>query len=427
MRNRTDIELEEVFLWRMIHNPLLLQEGIGRECFYSSANRKIYEAIANQIRERGLTRGKIDLTGLRAALDDDDKAQLVACAEQARSPYPDNVVVETLKERWLRRQLTERNQELGRALEDAGSVEDICEEIVDISRKINRVTHGDSEGFLVPRDLDQYFSYLEELDGTSDMYLKTHMPQVDSLLGGGLESKTLTTIAGATGMGKTSLALAMVKSQFDAGQEVKTLFISGEMSREKVMQKLVTSYCDVDLSHLQHGLTAEEWTKLSQAMQTLQKMPLRIVDRPLTLTQVQQEIQETRTLLGGLDLVIIDYLQIMRTDLSKGSRALEIGAYTNGLVQTASLENLRIIQLAQVNRNVESRQNKRPGLSDLRESGSIEQDSSYVLLVYRDEYYNPETADRNMAEVILAKNRFGATGKANVLFFEGEFLDREQS
>jgi replicative DNA helicase len=171
---------------------------------------------------------------------------------------------------------------------------------------------------------------------------------------------------------------------------------------------------------MRNGRLAEsDWPKISQAVARLGDAPLYIDDNPnTTVMEIRAKARRLKARVGNLGLIIVDYLQLMSGSSSSENRQLEVSAISRGLKILARELEVPVVALSQLSRNLEARSDKRPVLADLRESGSLEQDADVVLFLYRDEMYNPESADRGSAEVIVAKHRNGPTGKLQLAFLD---------
>ena len=228
----------------------------------------------------------------------------------------------------------------------------------------------------------------------------------------GLNKSDLILLAARPGVGKSSFALNIALNV--AKQSKKTVAVfSLEMSKEQLLTRLISSEGLVDLSRLMTGrLSANDWGKLTQAARVLRQTDIRIDDNPM-LTAADMNAKCRR--LENLGLVIVDYLQLMTSSGGKGyageNRQQAVSDISRMLKIMAKELNVPVVCLSQLSRANEKRDNKRPMLSDLRDSGAIEQDADIVIFLYREDYYNEDTENRNIAECIIAKNRHGETGK----------------
>lgn len=237
----------------------------------------------------------------------------------------------------------------------------------------------------------------------------------------GLRKGNLITVAGRPAMGKTGFACCVAANLAMAGKPV--LFFSLEMSKQELTQRMLSSVAQVDSYALQQGrLDRDQWRRLSEANELLLYAPLAIDDDPtLTVPQMLSRARRVRAEWGELALVVVDYIQRVKPDQSRrdGTQAEEVGAVAQGLKTLSKLLDVPVMALAQVSRAVEKREDKRPMMSDLGESGIIERESDSVSFLYRPSYYAPKESEKEpieTAEVVVAKNRHGATGVVPIRF-----------
>ncbi|MEN9272084.1 MAG: replicative DNA helicase, partial [Gloeomargarita sp. DG02_3_bins_56] len=233
----------------------------------------------------------------------------------------------------------------------------------------------------------------------------------------GFQRSDLIIVAGRPSMGKTSFCLNIARN-IAATHRLPVALFSLEMSKEQLVYRLLASEARIESTRLRTGRIAEqEWPNLNQAISNLAQLPIFIDDSAsANLMEIRSKSRRLQAEQGNLGLVLIDYLQLMDSGSHSDNRVLELSRMTRGLKTLARELQVPVIVLSQLSRGVEHRTNKRPMLADLRESGSIEQDADVVIMLYRDEYYNPDTPDRGISEVIIAKHRNGPTGVAKMLF-----------
>jgi replicative DNA helicase len=239
----------------------------------------------------------------------------------------------------------------------------------------------------------------------------------DMLLG--LQDSTLSIVAARPGQGKTSFALgAALNCAITTRKPV--LFFSMEMGHLELTKRLLASEAKIDARKLSTGkLSENEWPKLNHAVGRLAELPFFIDDNPhCTVMEMRAKARRTKARYGDIGLIVVDYLQLMATPRRSESRQVEVSELSRGLKILARELDAPVMCLSQLNRQLEYRQDKRPMLADLRESGSIEQDADVVMFIYRDEYYNPESDQRGMAEIIVAKHRNGPTGSTRLAFLD---------
>ena len=233
----------------------------------------------------------------------------------------------------------------------------------------------------------------------------------------GFQEGDLIIIAGRPSMGKTALALNVGQHvAIDLGMPVAVF--SMEMAAEQLAMRLLGSVGRIDAHRLRTGrLTDEDWPKLSEAMERMHTAPLHIDETPaLNALELRARARRLAREYGKLGLIIVDYLQLMSASSMGENRATEISEISRSLKSLAKELKVPVIALSQLNRTVEQRTDKRPVMSDLRESGAIEQDADVILFIYRDEVYNPDSPDKGIAEIILGKQRNGPIGRVQLRF-----------
>jgi replicative DNA helicase len=233
----------------------------------------------------------------------------------------------------------------------------------------------------------------------------------------GLQPGDLIIIAGRPSMGKTSLALN-IGEHVAIDQGLPVAVFSMEMSAAQLALRMLSSVGRLDQQRLRTGrLHDEDWPKLTSAIQKMHDAPLYIDETPaLNALELRARARRLYRTCGRLGLIIIDYLQLMSATGTGENRATEISEISRSLKALAKELAVPVIALSQLNRLVEARTDKRPVMSDLRESGSIEQDADLILFIYRDEVYNPNSADKGIAEIIIGKQRNGPVGRVNLRF-----------
>lgn len=234
----------------------------------------------------------------------------------------------------------------------------------------------------------------------------------------GLQPGDLIIVAGRPAMGKTSLGMT-VAHQAAMNNRVPTAVFSLEMSKAQLVQRMLCSEAMVDMQKVRSGnLSETDWNKMTEAAARLAGIPLYIDDSPgLPVRQVRAKARRLKAE-KGLGLIVIDYLQLMQGAARSENRQQEIADISRSLKALAKDLEVPVIALAQLSRSVEQRDKKRPIMSDLRESGSLEQDADIVMFIYREEYYKPDTEKRGIAEIIVAKQRNGPTGTVELAFLK---------
>ena len=237
----------------------------------------------------------------------------------------------------------------------------------------------------------------------------------------GLQAADLVVIAGRPSMGKTSLAMNLAENAA-VGSKLPVAVFSMEMPGHQLAMRMLASLGRINAHRIRTGqLQQEDWPRLTSAMGLLDEAPIFVDDTPaLTPLELRSRIRRLVREHGDLGLVIVDYLQLMQTGDNSENRAVEVANITRALKVVAKESAVPVVVLSQLNRGLEQRPNKRPIMSDLRESGAIEQDADLILFIYRDEVYNEDSPEKGTAEIIVAKQRNGPTGTVRLTFL-GEY------
>lgn len=235
----------------------------------------------------------------------------------------------------------------------------------------------------------------------------------------GFQPSDLIILAARPSMGKTAFALNIAQNVAVRGEKNVAIY-SLEMSEVQLMQRMVCAEANLDASRVRTGdlNTDDDWTKMTMGIAALSEAPLFINDTPgISIHEIMQSARELKRE-HGLDMIIIDYLQLITSGRRTENRQQEVSEISRLLKQLARELEVPVIALSQLSRAVEQRQDKRPMMSDLRESGSIEQDADIVAFLYRDSYYNADTENKELAEVIISKQRNGPTGTVELVFLK---------
>jgi replicative DNA helicase len=311
-------------------------------------------------------------------------------------------------------------------------------EIVDAAQSkmmlLSEVTGKDGSGpqsiadvmMNVSRRIDELYELKGETDVTG---LATGFRGLDKMTTG-LHPGDLVILAGRPSMGKTAFALNIVEN-VGITQRKPVLVFSIEMISEQLGLRMMSSLSQIHAQRVRTGRIYDgEWSRITDALGKVQDAPIWIdEDSGITSAEMRSRSRRIHRECGGLSLIVIDYLQLMGSEGGEDNRAIELGKITRGLKRLGKELQCPVIVLSQLNRGLEARPNKRPIMSDLRDSGSIEQDADIVIFLYRDEVYNPDSLDVGLAEIIVGKQRNGPTGKV-VVSFAGEltkFTDQEHN
>ena len=425
--------MDELLVRQMPHSPEAEQAVLGAmlidaECvkdvmdqlrpedFYLRANREIFETIYSMFVYSkpidGVTvAGEMEKNGL---YNDNTRSYLLQLMEA--TPTSANVMeyAKIVRDKALMRAVaTAAGDITAMVQEGTGSAGDLLEAA---EQKIYAIRRGRNAQSMVTigvvlQDVMERLAELTAAGGEKVPGLSTGFSAVDSKING-LNDSDLLLLAARPGMGKTSMALNVALSAAKESGKTVAIF-SLEMSREQLVTRLIATEGLVENTRLVTGnLRESDWVKIAEAASALSRTDIRIDDNPL-LTVADMNAKCRR--LDNLGLVVIDYLQLMTSAGGKGysgeNRQQAVSDISRMLKIMAKELQVPVLCLSQLSRANEKREDKRPMLSDLRESGAIEQDADIVMFLYRDDYYNEDSEKRNIAECIIAKNRHGETGK----------------
>ncbi|AAQ00879.1 MULTISPECIES: replicative DNA helicase [Prochlorococcus] len=418
-----NLEAEEAVIGGILLDPDAINriaDLVQAEAFYLSAHRKIFRT-ALMLNSQGKP---TDLTSMSAWLADTGELEsiggnnrLVELVEKISSTASIEQVAKLITDKFLRRQLIRSGNEVIKLSFDQSMP---MEELLDkAEQKIFSISQEKPSKGLIPTAeiLTSTFNEIESRSlGTAMAGIPVNFYDLDAMTQG-LQRSDLIIVAGRPAMGKTSIVLNLAKNVAQI-HDLPICVFSLEMSKEQLTYRLLSMEVGIESGRLRTGrLNQEEWPLLGQGINTLGQLPIFIDDKPnLGVLEMRSLCRRLIAEQGkDLGLIVIDYLQLMEGS-TPDNRVQELSRITRGLKAMARELKVPVIALSQLSRGVESRTNKRPMLSDLRESGSIEQDADLVLMIYRDEYYNPETPDRGITEVIVTKHRNGPIGTVKLLF-----------
>ena len=410
-----DKEAEQGVLGAIIHNNQALYQAVELlqpDHFFSPAHREMFQAMID-LTERKDPVDEITLGHyLRAKNQLDQVGGLVYIAELVDlTPVASNVAVyaEIVREKFQLRSL------INSALEIAVKGKESPENVPDLIHQAENVfqtlaAHSQVRSYAHLKDLlARNFAQLEAVQdrGEGMVGLPTGFRELDRMTNG-LQPSDLIIVAARPSMGKTSFAMNVARQAAKQSKKPVVVFTL-EMSAAQLAMRLLCCEARVDSHKLQQGnnLDENDWDNLAAAAANLSEAALFIDESPelspLGLKAIARRIQSEH----GLGLIVVDYLQLMRSTRRRESREQEIAEISRGLKAVAKELNVPVLACAQLNRALENRPNKRPILADLRESGTIEQEADLVMFIYRDEVYNPETEDMGIAEIHIAKHRNG--------------------
>ncbi len=399
-----------------------LMEEVRPADFYSPSNQTVYEAM------KGLfdTGKPIDTVTVSELIFKDSKNSTSINASYI-ARLVDNVPSSANFERYI--EIVLEHSHRRKLLKASGRIELLAmamdkeiHSVLDEAEQTIFTASDDAigDGLVGVTDvLEGAIERIEEIEnrGTGLSGLPTYFTDLDNYLSG-LQEGNLAVIASRPSMGKSSLALNIGTNVAKEGKVVA--FFSLEMTKEELVQRVLFSEAKVTSGDARKGqLGPEKWSRVVEAASKVNNLPLYFDDAPvITVTDIRAKSRRLKSA-KNLDLIIVDYLQLMQSS-SGDNRQQEIAEISRNLKNLARELKVPILALSQLNRAAEAREDKRPRLGDLRESGAIEQDADIVMMLYRDDYYNPGTDVPGVAEVNIVKNRSGMTGKVE-LFFSKEF------
>lgn len=293
-------------------------------------------------------------------------------------------------------------------------------EVLAINEQNSRGKRGFQSMQLLVKDVSQRLIDIYQNQRDSDVTgVPTGYPNLDRELAG-LQRGDLIIIAGRPSMGKTSFAINIAEN-IGVKQELPVAVFSLEMGGDQLAQRLISSVANIDAQKLRKAqLADEEWAAFSKAVHRLEKKPIYIDDTPaLMISELSSRARRLMNQTGPLGLIVVDYIQLMTGRAGSDNRSTELSEISRGLKALAKELNCPVIVLSQLNRSLEQRADRRPIMSDLRESGAIEQDADVIMFIYRDVVYNKDTPDKNLAEIIIAKQRNGPIGTLRMVFKGG--------
>ena len=419
-----DIEAEQAIIGSMLTDKdavIAAIEILREQDFYREDNRIIYSAILNLYNRSE----PIDIITLKAELKSMGKLEAVGGLEYIvqlpdKVPTTSNVeqYIKIVEEKSMLRALIKTADELiTLGYDPTQEVEQVIDtaekKIFEVMQKKNQKGYSSMKDILIDT-----FTQLEQLYNQKEMItgVPTGFADLDYRTSG-LHNSDLILVAARPAMGKSAFALNIATHAAVRGKVPVAIF-SLEMSKEQMANRILCSEAMVDSAKVRTGkIDDEEWGKLAAASGELSEAGIYIDDTPgISVMEIRAKCRKMK-LEKNIGLVVIDYLQLVQGSNRKGgSREQEIAEISRSLKILAKEINVPVIALSQLSRAPEQRVDHRPMLSDLRESGSIEQDADIVMFLYRDDYYNEDTDKKNIAEVIIAKHRSGATGTVELLW-----------
>lgn len=413
----------------------VIADKLSENDFYTLDHRVIFRAITQLARE-DKPFDTVTVTERVEAMTPESKPDLPYIGSLAlNTPTAANIAhyADIVKERSLLRALARIGNECARkATEKQANSGEVLESVEQALFSLGQSRSGRDfvdvrQGLITVVDtIEKHFESGEPVTG-----ITTGLHDLDQMTAG-LQPADLVIVAGRPSMGKTGFGMGLVRAVLDKYEDGHVQVYSLEMTAEQILFRLVSQSSHLPMQNLMQGkLGDDDWSRLSEAMGKIDKQAdrLQIDDSPsLTPTVLRAKARRAVRKHGTPKLIVLDYLQLMRTDGKPENRNLEITEISRSLKALAKEMNCPVVALSQLNRALEQRANKRPVLADLRESGAIEQDADLITFIYRDEVYNPDTQERGTAEIIIGKQRNGPTGVVRVAFLseQARFVDFAQ-
>ncbi|MBD2498213.1 replicative DNA helicase [Nostoc sp. FACHB-280] len=419
------IEAEEAILGGIMLDPAAMSRISDRlvaDAFYVNAHKDIYQA-AQRLYSQGLPTDLLCITnwlsdnGLLFRIGGRNK--LATLVDRTVTAVNIDALADLVMEKYQRRQLIKAGTEivqLGYATEA-----EFTNVLDEAEQKVYGIAseHSASDLVHISHALANTFTEIEARHaGTVAPALSTGFYDLDNLLGGGLKKGRLYVLAARPSVGKSALAGNLALNVAKTGKLPICVF-SLEMSIEEYTQRFLSSESGIENNFLERGAISEgQWQPLSGAISQLSEQQIFINDESCpSLNEIRSQVRRISSHYGGVGLVIVDYLQLMAEAAdSKANMTERVAEISRGLKKLAKDLDVPVLALSQLSREVEHRNDKRPILSDLRSSGAVEQDSDFVIMLYREELYNEDTPDRGIAELIIRKQRNGPTGTVKLLF-----------
>lgn len=422
-----NIEAEQSVIGSMLkYNEVISEvlEALTSEDFYKESHKVIFEAIFNIYQKNG----NVDMITLIEKLKSNDKLEAAGGISYITELSGSTLYTGTLKSHIqiisdksvLRSLIKAANEIVDQSYNNQGNVD----EVLDLAEKkifgiAEKSTNSDFEG--IETVLDRGFKIIESIYNNKGQLhgVPSGFPDLDAMTSG-FQKGDMILIAARPSMGKTTFALNITEhAAIKSGKSVAVFSL--EMSKEQLAYKLLCSQASVDMLKLRTGnLDDKDWENIARASGPLSNAKIFIDDTAgISVMEMRSKCRKLK-IEHGIDLIVIDYLQLMSGSKGSESRQQEVSEISRSIKALAKEMECPVISLSQLSRAPEQRADHRPMLSDLRESGSIEQDADLVMFLYRDEYYNKETEDKNIGEVIIAKQRNGPVGTVKLAWL-GQF------
>ncbi|MBD5142696.1 MAG: replicative DNA helicase [Oscillospiraceae bacterium] len=421
------LDAEQTILGAILINPDVMEiimEQVKYECFYIEQHRELFRIMVQMLGSGN----HIDvITVLENAVSahvfetaSDGRTYLANLAERVPTTANIESYCKIIVNKYYVRMLAESCRETLTAIEEGESDAQVLLDTAE--QNIFNIRQGRNLGGLTPLKeiITETYNHIGHIAGPDrEQYLgiRSGFPRLDTVTSG-LNKSDLILVAARPAMGKTAFALNIAQNVAKTNPNKEVCIFSLEMSKEQLATRFLSSAAQVDSNKLRNGrIVGNEWTRLATGTSYLMNMPIYIDDTGgITVPQMKAKLRRMK----NLSLVIIDYLGLISSTMRTENKVQIVGEITRQLKIMAKELQVPVLLLSQLSRGPESRTDKRPVLSDLRDSGAIEQDADIVMFLYRDAYYHKDTEKPNVAECIIAKNRHGETGTVD-LIWDGQF------
>lgn len=416
------LEAEHGVLGAMLIQPHLIDvitDGLSADAFAYAENADLYRLIL-AVRDSGKPVDVITLADRSPMLSNDIRTLGYAAEIQANTPSAANAKTYAgiIRDRAVARQISDAGALIAEIAQQEGSIEDKIAQVQALALGLDS-SGSDGECQMIGDILAEHVDVLQDrhdrtLKGITVDGLSSGIPDLDHYTQG-LKDGQMVVIAGRPSMGKTTIAMN-IAAHVAIDLRKPVLVISLEMSKQQLMDRLLASVGGIPLPSLKDGSCSHKYgTELAAATLKLRDAPITVSDVPvMTMPRVRSVARRQKHRMGGMSLIVIDYLGLVEGD--GNGRTEDVTVMSRQIKLLAREMGCPVVVLSQLNRGCESRPDKRPVLSDLRESGAIEQDADVVMFVYRDEVYHPNTQDKGIGEVLIRKNRDGEIGKVLTAF-----------
>lgn len=420
-----DLQAEKALLSSMIFNPSIISQVIEKldpQDFFWPENRAIYKAIIS-LYEKNLPIDLVSISNELKSLKLEKELELVGGLEYLASLIElvsvvksHQYYIEVIKSKSIRTKIIKASLE---------TIQDTYNEEHDINHILDRAQRRIIDISYSSKSLDYYSlsdilaNVLENIEKVAEdgvVGIPTGFEELDKMTSG-LQKGDLVIIAARPSMGKTAFAINLAYN-IVVKSKLPIIFFSIEMPKEQIAQRFLSLESSVPLAKIRNAtLTIQDMDRIAEAISILSEQPIFIDDSPVISTiDIRIKSRKVKVEKKQLGAIFIDYIQLIKGEEKSESRVQELSEISRSLKALAKELNVPVIALSQLSREVEKRQDKRPLLSDLRESGAIEQEADLVMFLYREDYYNKDSKKANLTEVIIAKQRNGPTGSISLYF-----------